>query len=114
VIYENNQLKAISIVSKENFTETCIFEHEILNSKYKELIPERVKVNNLDEAYSLVEDQDPLTVEGYVLINKNFNRLKIRNKKYVEILEDSSGKNEIEALNTFIALDNQGITLPEP
>ena len=114
VIYENNHLKAISIVNKENFNESCIFEHEILNSKYEKLIPERVKVNNLDEAYSLVENQDPLTVEGYVLLDKNFNRLKIRNQKYVEILEDSSGKNEIEALNTFIALDSQGVTLPEP
>lgn len=114
VIYENNHLKVISIVNKENFAESCIFEHEILNSKYPDLIPNRVKVNNLDEAYVLVENQDPLEIEGYVLIDRNFNRLKIRNKKYVEILEDSSGKNEVETLNTFIALDNQGITLPEP
>jgi len=114
VIYENNHLKVISIVNKENFAESCIFEHEILNSKYPDLIPNRVKVNNLDEAYVLVENQDPLEVEGYVLIDRNFSRLKIRNKKYVEILEDSSGKNEVETLNTFIALVNQGITLTEP
>ena len=114
VIYEKNQLKVISIINKENFAETCIFEHEILNSKYAELIPERIKVNSLDEAYGLVENKDPLTVEGYVVIDKNFSRLKIRNKQYVEILENASGKNEVETLNTFNALGDLGVTLPEP
>jgi len=78
VIYPNSLIKLLAIVDSNT-----LLEQDINEPKLEVFEPEFETVNNLEEVYSLIsKNDDPLDNEGYVVVDKNFNRVKVKNPKY--------------------------------
>jgi len=78
VIYPNSLIKLLAIVDSKT-----LLEQDLNEPKMKVFEPEFEIVNRLEDVYSLIsKNDDPLENEGYVVVDKNFNRLKVKNPKY--------------------------------
>lgn len=78
VIYEKSLIKLIAIVDSSTLTEE---EPKTANLNIFEA--EFFIVNSLEEVNNLnSNNSNPLENEGYVVVDRNFNRLKIRNPKF--------------------------------
>lgn len=106
VIYDNKFVKILSIFSHISMSEESLFEDNIFSQIYPVLMPDFVKVDSYQECLDLVESEnDPTKNEGMVIIDKYFNRIKLRNKAFDQLSYNLNPTSELEALdNIFYAL----------
>lgn len=107
VLYPASHLYLVAAVDISTLNEIDIF-----NMKFHGEIAPYTKIRSLAQVYSLIEEQpDAYRNEGYVVIDKNFNRLKIRNPKYSEAMRIYSIDDEMSALRELRMLDVEGFTI---
>lgn len=107
VLYAASHMYLVAAVSKETLSEIDIFTMKFHGEKapYK-------KVRSLEQVYALIEEQpDAYKNEGFVVIDKNFNRLKIRNPRYSDAMRIYSIDDELSALRELRMLDVSGFTI---
>jgi len=101
VIYTDRKLTLVAAIDRITLKEIDIYQLEFPSLK----VP-FVKVRNLDAAKKLIEkNSDPLSYEGYILIDKDFNRLKLRNPKFLQMLQFYSPQDELTALREIRMMD---------
>lgn len=107
VLYSTSHLYLVAAVNRKTLKEIDIF-----NMKFHgEVVPYK-KVSSLVQVYVLIEEQpDSHKNEGYVVVDKNFNRLKIRNPRYSEAMRTYSVDDEMSALRELRMLDVAGFTI---
>ena len=82
-------IKLIAIVDSNT-----LLEQDLNEPKLKVFEPEFETVNSLEDVHSLIsKNDDPLDNEGYVVVDKSFNRIKVKNPKY-DALSFTSYSNE--------------------
>jgi hypothetical protein len=96
VIYKNNTMSLIAAVDKDTLNEIDIEELDCLLPKAK-----YIEVQSLDDVMDLIGDNEAHQMEGFVVKDKNFNRLKIYNPKYLEAMNSFGFKNTNEALSNL-------------
>jgi len=100
VIYEESIIKIISIVDAKTLEEIDIDSFHLA-----EFLPEKIKVNNLNEVYDLINLNDnPIEVEGFVVVDANFNRLKVKNDKYTNLGFKNYSTDDVEALKEYASI----------
>jgi len=121
VIYEKPSLILVAAIDKTSLQEIDIYE---MNYPYKKA--NYTEVTSLDEVYELMKEKDVFyEFEGYVVIDKNFNRLKMKNKSFNEMLQNTkltNGKDilkeisnwELFSTSTSSALSVGGLTVNNP
>lgn len=101
VVYTDRKITLIAAIARETLEELDIYEMEFPNLK----VP-YVKVKDLESAQKLIEkNSDPLSHEGYILIDKYFHRLKLRNPKFLQMLQFYSPQDELTALREIRMMD---------
>lgn len=101
VVYTDRKITLIAAINRKTLKEIDIYS---LN--FPELKVSFVEVKSMDEAKKLIEiNNDPLSYEGYILIDKNFNRLKLRNPKFLQMLQFYSPQDELTALREIRMMD---------
>lgn len=97
VIYEESIIKLIAIVDALTLEEIDIDSFHLA-----EFLPEKIKVTNLDEVYELISQNDnPIEVEGFVVIDSKFNRIKVKNDKYTSLGFKNYSTDEVRALKEY-------------
>jgi len=100
VIYEESLIKIISIVDAKTLEEINIDSFHLT-----EFLPEKIKVNNLKEVYDLINLNDnPIEVEGFVVVDSSFKRLKVKNDKYTNLGFKSYSTDDIKALKEYASI----------
>jgi hypothetical protein len=100
VIYEQSIIKIISIVDAITLNEI-----DIDNFHLNEFMPEKIKVNNLNDVRDLITQNDnPIEVEGFVVVDSNFNRLKVKNDKYTNLGFKNYSTDDVEALKEYASI----------
>jgi hypothetical protein len=101
VVYTDRKVTLIAAIARDTLEELDIYEMEFPNLK----VP-FVKVKDLESAQKLIEkNSDPLSYEGYILIDKYFHRLKLRNPKFLQMLQFYSPQDELTALREIRMMD---------
>jgi len=101
VIYTDRKLTLCAAVDKTTLKELDIYELD-----FPKLKVDYVPVSSLDDVFELInQNDDPLSYEGYIVIDKNFNRLKVRNPKFIQMMQFYSPKDEITALREIRMMD---------
>lgn len=101
VVYTDRKITLVAAVERSTLKEIDIY-----NLEFPELKVDFVNVDNMDDAKKLLEENsDPLSYEGYILIDKNFNRLKLRNPKFLQMLQFYSPQDELTALREIRMMD---------
>jgi hypothetical protein len=97
VIYDESIIKIIAII------DAATLEEENIDSFHlTEFLPEKIKVNSLESVYDLIDqNNNPLEVEGFVVIDNKFNRLKVKNDKYTELGFKNYDIDEVKALKDY-------------
>jgi hypothetical protein len=107
VVYPTRFMKLVAAVSAETLDEVSIFRDWPIE------IPAHQPVGSMDEVLSLVSAHwQPYMYEGYVVVDKEFNRLKIRNPQFVRMLRTYSVDSEVSALREVVMTDTTGTTPP--
>jgi hypothetical protein len=97
VIYPNSLIKLLSIIDS-----MTLLEEDLKDTKLKVFEPEFNEVNSLEEVYSLIsKNEDPLENEGYVIVDNNFNRIKVKNPKYDELSFKSYSADDFKSLKNY-------------
>jgi hypothetical protein len=97
VIYPNSLIKLLAIVDS-----LTLLEDSINQPKLKVFEPEFEIVNSLEDVHSLIsKNDDPLENEGYIVVDKNFNRIKIKNLKYEELNFTSYSTDDFKSLKKY-------------
>jgi hypothetical protein len=97
VIYPDSLIKTLAIVDS-----LTLLEEDLNEPKLKVFEPEFDKVNSLEEVYSLIsKNDDPLDNEGYVVVDKNFNRIKYKNPKYDELSFTAYSADDFKRLKNY-------------
>lgn len=94
VIYPDRKLYLVAAVRRDTLEEIDIYSLNFpeLKVPYKE-------VKSIDEAWKIVfDEEEPYDHEGRILIDKNFNRLKLRNPAYVDLMQSYSADDQHKAL----------------
>lgn len=99
VIYKDNFLKLIAAVDKNTLQELDIESIESLTPKASFHI---VKSN--EEVNGLMHDAEAHEIEGFVVCDKNFNRMKIYNPNYLKAMNSFKFGNPIEALANLVSI----------
>lgn len=100
VIYSNSLIKLIALVDSRT-----LLEKEINEAKLKVFEPEFHVVNSLEEVKKLIDaNNNPLENEGYVVVDKYFRRLKIRNPKFDELSFTSYSVDDFQKLKNYASL----------
>lgn len=101
VVYTDRKITLVAAIDRKTLNEIDIY-----NLDFPKLKVDFVKVDSLDDANQLIiKNSDPLLYEGYVLIDKNFNRLKLRNPKFLQMLQFYSSQDELTALREIRMMD---------
>jgi hypothetical protein len=109
VIYEEQIIKLLTIVSSETLEELDIDQF-----KLREFIPERIKVSSLDEVKKLIDqNNNPLECEGFVVVDSKLNRIKVKNEKYTELGFINASTNEAKVLKDYAITILTGPSLTE-
>ncbi len=97
VIYEKSLIKLIAIVNSNTLLE------ELPKSSNLEVFEAEFNtVENLEEVKKLNEiNNNPLENEGYVIVDKNFRRLKVRNPKYDQLSFVSYSEDDFNNLKNY-------------
>jgi len=97
VIYPNSLIKLLAIVDSNT-----LIEQDLNEPKLKVFEPEFETVNSLEDVYSLIsKNDDPLDNEGYVVVDKNFNRVKVKNPKYDALSFTSYSDDDFKNLKKY-------------
>ena len=97
VIYPNSLIKLLAIVDSNT-----LLEEDLNEPKLKVFEPEFEQVNSLEDVYSLIsENDDPLDNEGYVVVDNNFNRIKVKNPKYDELSFNTYSVDDFKSLKNY-------------
>ena len=97
VIYPNSLIKLLAIVDSNT-----LLEEDINEPKLKVFEPEFYVVNSLQDVVSLIsKNDDPLESEGYVVVDKNFNRIKVKNPKYDALAFNSYSVDDFKSLKSY-------------
>ena len=97
VIYPNSLIKLLAIVDS-----LTLLEDSINQPKLKVFEPEFEIINSLEDVHSLIsKNDDPLENEGYIVVDKNFNRIKIKNLKYEELNFTSYSTDDFKSLKKY-------------
>ena len=97
VIYPNSLIKLLAIVDSNT-----LLEQDLNEPKLKVFEPEFEIVNSVEDVYSLIsKNDDPLENEGYVVVDKNFNRVKVKNPKYDALSFNSYSVDDFESLKKY-------------
>ena len=109
VIYEESIIKIISIVDSSTLNEIDIDSFHL-----NEFLPEKIKVDNLNSVYDLISQNDnPIEVEGFVVVDSNFNRLKVKNDKYTNLGFKNYSLNDVTALKEYAVTIMVGASMTE-
>lgn len=109
VIYENKFVKILSILRHSTLLEEDIFENDLFVQNYPIFLPDFVKVESYQECLDLVSlEKDPTQYEGMVVVDKYFNRIKIRSQSFDKLSYNLNPQSELEALDNifYVLLDN--------
>ena len=82
--YTNTDLKLLSVFDKLNITEVDRESVDEFARKYDFSRPISINVNSIDDVVKVFPSIDPLE-EGFVVVDNNFNRIKIKNPSYLSI-----------------------------
>jgi hypothetical protein len=97
VIYPNSLIKLLAIVDS-----LTLLEEDPKEAKLKVFEPKFEIVNNLQDVFDLIsKNDDPLENEGYVVVDKNFNRIKVKNQKYDSLSFNSYSINDFKKLKNY-------------
>ena len=97
VIYPNSLIKLLAIVDS-----STLLEEDINEPKLKVFEPEFNVVNSLEDVYSLIsKNDDPIENEGFVVVDKFFNRIKVKNPKYDALSFTSYSVNDFKSLKNY-------------
>jgi len=97
VIYPNSLIKLLAIVDS-----LTLLEDSINEPKLKVFEPEFETVNKLEDVHFLIsKNDDPLDNEGYVVVDKNFNRVKVKNPKYDALSFTSYSDDDFKNLKKY-------------
>lgn len=97
VIYEEQIIKLLAIINSHDLKEENI-EH----FKIQDFIPEKIKVNSIEDVKELIKQNDnPLECEGFVVVDSDYRRLKVKNDKYSELGFTKQSLNEVSALRDY-------------
>ncbi len=97
VIYPNSLIKLLAIVDS-----LTLLEEDPKEPKLKVFEPKFEIVNNLQDVFDLIsKNDDPLENEGYVVVDKNFNRIKVKNQKYDSLSFNSYSINDFKKLKNY-------------
>jgi hypothetical protein len=97
VIYPNSLIKLLAIVDSNT-----LLEEDLNEPKLKVFEPEFETVNRLEDVHSLLsKNDDPLENEGYVVVDKSFNRIKVKNLKYEELSFSSYSVDDFKSLKRY-------------
>jgi aspartate carbamoyltransferase regulatory subunit len=99
VIYKDNFIKLIAAVDKDTLQELDI---EIIESLTPKASFHIVKSN--EEVNGLMHDAEAHEIEGFVVCDKNFNRMKIYNPNYLKAMNSFKFGNPIEALANLVSI----------
>jgi len=113
ISYDKHILKLIGVVSLNDEKEVSI--DDILASFEEDnyFRPEYFNVYSMDECLKYLEAySNPNKYEGFVLVDKYFNRVKFRNKLYVDSMNSLSTENEIDELNQINNNVRMFLTIP--
>jgi hypothetical protein len=114
-VYEGRHLWLVGAVETETLTELDIYSLEPFKNTYGSFVPAKMEISSLDDCIQLVERfNDPLDYEGFVAVDSNFNRLKIRNPKYTEIMRTSDLSDELSILSELRSIFVMNSTVATP
>ena len=99
VIYKDNFLKLIAAVNKNTLQEIDIESVESLTPKASYHI-----INSSNEVNDLINDAEAHEIEGFVVCDKNFNRMKIYNPNYLKAMNSFKFGNPVEALANLVSI----------
>jgi hypothetical protein len=101
VVYTTQALTLCAAINKQTLEELDIY-----SLTFPKLKVDYVLVSSLEDVFDLIkQNDDPLSYEGYIVIDKNFNRLKVRNPKFIQMMQFYSPKDEITALREIRMMD---------
>ena len=104
VIYKERFISLVAAVSRDTLQELDIYSMD-----FPELKPKRYPVRNLAECWDLIDqNKEPYDSEGFIAIDKNFRRLKIRSPYHAAIAQTYSIEDESAALRELRKLDLGG------
>lgn len=99
VIYPDRQLHLVAAVRRDTLDEIEVLELEPFASLHSSMLPEHHPVASLQDCENLIAQySDPLDHEGFVVVDGNFRRLKIRNPRHTQMMRSQDIANEISAL----------------
>lgn len=99
VIYKDNFLKLIAAVDKNTLEELDIETLDSVTPK-----AEYKYVNSPEEVNDLIDNAEAHEKEGYVVCDKNFNRMKIYNPNYLKAMNSFKFSNPVEALANLVSI----------
>lgn len=109
VIYEESIIKIISIVDSSTLNEIDIDSFHLT-----EFLPNKIKVNSLDSVYELINQNDnPVEIEGFVVVDSNFKRIKVKNDKYTSLGFKNYSSNDVTALKEYAVTIMVGASMTE-
>ena len=98
-IYKERHLWLVAAVNNESLEEIDIFSMKPFKNEFNGFLPQKFPVNSISDCEELLNQYyDPLEYEGFVVVDSSFNRLKIRNPRYTEIMRTHDMSDEINAL----------------
>jgi hypothetical protein len=99
VIYENKFVKLLAIYDILNDAEVDIHSEPLINQNWASIVPYFIKVNSIQDVEDLLSlNQDPTQNEGLVIVDSNYNRIKVRNPNFDRLSYSMNPKDESEAL----------------
>lgn len=99
VIYENKFVKLLAIYDILNDAEVDIHSNPLINQNWASIVPYFIKVESVQEIEDLLAlNQDPTQNEGLVIVDSNFNRIKVRNPNFDRLSYNMNPKDESDAL----------------
>lgn len=108
-VYQEDFIKLISITNVKDIQEIDILTNELLYF-YPDLEPEHLKIQSKFEIEDILSQNIPgYELEGYVVTDKNFNRIKMRNPNF-----DSLSKIDENANQEYIQRLIMGISPVDP
>lgn len=105
VIYENKFVKLLAIYDILNDVERDIHSEALINQNWASIVPYFIKVESIQDVEDLLAlNQDPTQNEGLVIVDSNFNRIKVRNPNFDRLSYDMNPKDESDALRQLFYL----------